>query len=216
MKLYTRRGDGGETGLFAPGRVRKDVLRVEAYGALDELNAVLGAAAAQCRSDSRFAEVEAKAAAFADAPESVREEAAQRGAKLAELAELCQRLQGEIFDLGSYLAAPGAEQRDKGGIPEPRAEDIAALERHIDGFEAELPPLRRFILPGGTQPAAALHLARTVCRRAERRCVSLHSAEPLHPAALGYLNRLSDLLFAMARAANRRSGVADREWTPRR
>lgn len=187
MKLYTRRGDGGETGLFAPGRVRKDALRVEAYGALDELNAVLGVAAAQCRA-----------------------------AKLAELAALCQRLQGEIFDLGSYLAAPGAEQRAKGGIPEPREEDIAALERHIDGFEAELTPLRRFILPGGTQSAAALHLARTVCRRAERRCVRLHSAEPLHPAALGYLNRLSDLLFAMARAANRRSGVTDREWTPRR
>lgn len=215
MKLYTRRGDGGETGLFAPGRVRKDALRVEAYGALDELNAVLGAAAAQCRGDSRHAEVEAEAAS-AGAEESVREEAVQRGAKLAELAELCQRLQGEIFDLGSYLAAPGAEQRAKGGISEPREEDIAALERHIDGFEAELPPLRRFILPGGTQSAAALHLARTVCRRAERRCVSLHSAEPLHPAALGYLNRLSDLLFAMARAANRRSGVADREWTPRR
>lgn len=215
MKLYTRRGDGGETGLFAPGRVRKDSLRVEAYGALDELNAVLGAAAAQCRSDSRRAEAGAEAAALSGAEESIREEAVQRGAKLAELAALCQRLQGEIFDLGSYLAAPDAEKRAKGGISEPRDEDIAALERHIDGFEAELTPLRRFILPGGAQSAAALHLARTVCRRAERRCVSLHRAEPLHPAALGYLNRLSDLLFAMARAANQRSGVADREWTPR-
>ncbi|MDD9828546.1 MAG: cob(I)yrinic acid a,c-diamide adenosyltransferase [Deltaproteobacteria bacterium] len=216
MKLYTRRGDGGETGLFAPGRVRKDALRVEAYGALDELNAVLGVAAAQCRRESRHAEVEAQAAAFAEAPQSEREEAQQRGVALAELADLCQRLQGEIFDLGSYLAAPDAGLRAKGGVPEPRDEDIAALERHIDGFEAELTPLRRFILPGGTQSAAALHLARTVCRRAERRCVSLHSAEPLHPAALGYLNRLSDLLFAMARAANRRNGTADREWTPRR
>jgi len=215
MKLYTRRGDGGETGLFAPGRVRKDSLRVEAYGALDELNAVLGLAAALCRRSSEASEGMAGAADLAEDPKSAREQALREAADMAEMAGLCRRLQGEIFDLGSYLAAPDAALRAKGGIAEPRDEDIAALERHIDGFEAELTPLRRFILPGGSQIAAVLHMARTVCRRAERRCVSLHSAEPLHPAALGYLNRLSDLLFVMARAVNQRNGFADQEWTPR-
>ena len=184
MKIYTRRGDGGETDLFAGGRVKKDAVRVEAFGAVDELNSALGQAAA----DSEH----------------------------ADLGELCRRIQGTLFDLGAYLATPDAARRQKSQIPEPRGEDVDALEQAIDSLEAPLPELKRFILPGGTRAAAAFHFARTVCRRAERRCVSLHQAEALDEAALRYLNRLSDLLFVVARVENHRAGVADVEWQGRR
>ncbi len=180
MKIYTKRGDAGETDLFGGPRVGKDDLRVEAYGAVDELNSVLGVAVAAGGQD--------------------------------DLAALTRSLQGTLFDLGAYLASPDAERREKSRIPEPRIEDVEALEARIDAFEAELAPLRRFILPGGTTAAAAFHLARTVCRRAERRAVALDRAEPLDPTALRYLNRLSDLLFVLARVENHRAGVEDVEW----
>lgn len=158
----------------------KDHQRVEAYGAVDELNSVLGMAAAASSRD--------------------------------DIAALTRGLQSRLFDLGAYLASPDAERRSKSRIPEPRAEDLEALEKQIDAFESELEPLRRFILPGGTAAAAAFHLARSVCRRAERRVVTLDRDEPLDPLVLGFLNRLSDLLFVLARVENRRAELADIEW----
>ena len=183
MKIYTKRGDSGDTDLFGGPRVGKDDLRVEAYGAVDELNSVLGMAAAASSQE--------------------------------DVLELVQWLQNTLFDLGSYLASPDPERRRKSRIPEPRADDVERMEAAIDAFEAELEPLRNFILPGGTAAAAAFHLARTVCRRAERRAVSLHRQDALDPLALRFLNRLSDLLFTLARLENRRGAKADVEWTGR-
>jgi cob(I)alamin adenosyltransferase len=183
LKIYTRRGDRGETDLFAGGRVRKDHPRVEAYGAVDELNSALGLAAAHCDGN--------------------------------DVQALCREIQARLFDLGAYLAAPDAKRREKSGIEPPLEADITALEQAIDRFEAELEPLKRFVLPGGTLAAAAFHLARTVCRRAERASVALDAADELAPEALGYLNRLSDLLFVLARLSNRRAGTVDVEWRPR-
>lgn len=180
MKIYTRRGDSGETDLFAGGRVGKDDVRVEAYGAVDELLAVLGTAA---------------------------EDSAQ-----PDLRTLVSDLQCTLFALGSYLATPDAERRAKSGIAEPAQAWVDALEAAIDRAESELAPLKRFILPGGTLGAASFHVARVVCRRAERRCVTLHRAQPLSGVALRYLNRLSDLLFVLARLENKRAGVPDVEW----
>jgi cob(I)alamin adenosyltransferase len=181
MKIYTRRGDGGETDLLG-GRVAKDDPRVEAYGAVDELNAVLGVCAAQTRQE--------------------------------DVRALVQAIQSALFELGSYLASPDDERRRKAGIPEPDAAEVTGLEDRIDAFEAELEPLKRFILPGGSAAAAAFHLARTVCRRAERAAVSLHRAEPLHGASLRYLNRLSSSCWrasrTAARACPRSSGWAGR------
>lgn len=183
MKIYTKRGDTGETDLLGGPRVAKDHRRVAAYGAVDELNAFLGVCAAETEQ--------------------------------ADFKLLLARIQGRMFDLGAYLASPNAARREKGRVPEPRDEDIAELERAIDGFETELAPLKRFILPGGTPAAAAFHVARTVCRRAEREAVALHREAPQSEAALRLLNRLSDLLFVMARVENRRAGVADVEWPGR-
>jgi cob(I)alamin adenosyltransferase len=184
MKIYTRRGDAGETDLLGGPRVAKDHLRVDAYGAVDELNAVLGSCAA--------------------------------ATPHADLRELVQRIQRTLFALGSYLASPDDARREKAGIPRPEVGDVTGLEQRIDAGEAELEPLRRFILPGGSEAATRFHVARTVCRRAERRAVALHHAEPLDEAALRYLNRLSDLLFVLARVENRRAGVADVEWEGRK
>jgi cob(I)alamin adenosyltransferase len=184
VKVYTRRGDGGETDLFGGARVDKDALRVEAYGAVDELNATLGPAAA--------------------------------ASPHADVVELVQTIQSALFDLGAYLATPDAARREKSGVPLPGAGEIAELEARIDAFEQELEPLRRFVLPGGTPAAAAFHVARTVCRRAERRVVSLARAEEIDAVAVGYLNRLSDLLFVIARLENRRAGVPDVPWVGRR
>ncbi len=183
MKIYTRRGDAGETDLFGGGRVSKDHLRVDAYGSVDELNAALGVCAA------------------ATAQEDLR--------------KLAHAIQHTLFDLGARLATP-ATARAARGRTGPADADVASLEGRIDVLEQELPALRRFVLPGGTPAAATFHVARTVCRRAERRAVALHRVEPLEPAALRYLNRLSDLLFVMARIENRRAGVPDVEWEGQR
>lgn len=183
MKIYTRRGDRGETDLFGGERVGKDALRVEAYGAVDELNASLGVGAAASRQ--------------------------------ADVRALVEEIQATLFSLGSYLATPEGSHREKAGIPEPGEADVEVLEKRIDAFEAELPPLERFILPGGSPAAAAFQLARTVCRRAERVAVALHREEPLAEALLRYLNRLSDLLFVLGRVENRRSGVPEPEWVLR-
>ena len=183
MKIYTKRGDRGETDLLGGGRVSKDCARVEAYGAVDELNACLGRCAAESTQD--------------------------------DLRAMIRDIQSSLFDLGGYLASPDAERREKASIPQPEDREVERLEAGIDALEGGLEPLKRFILPGGIPAAASLHLARTVCRRAERREIALHKVEPLSAAALRYLNRLSDLLFVMARVENRRAGVADVEWVGR-
>ena len=180
MKIYTKAGDSGLTGLLGPGRFAKDDPRIEAYGTVDELNAAVGVARA--------------AVPDPDAD-----------ARLA-------RVQADLFVVGSALADP-----DPSG-PFHRAvtpEHAAALERAIDELETALDPLRQFILPGGTPAAASIHLARTVCRRAEREVVRLahDPAQSVPPEVIVYLNRLSDFLFVLARAVNRRAGVADVPWT---
>ena len=178
MKIYTRTGDAGETGLFDGTRVSKADPRVEAYGHVDELNAVLGLACSM------------------ELDEGLR-------ARL-------HLLQRDLFALGARLADPAeriAERVQKVALG---AADTARLESWIDEAERELAPLRRFVLPGGTPAAATLHLARTVCRRAERHIVLLGPA--VDPDILAFVNRLSDLLFVFARLANRRAGVADEEW----
>ena len=132
-----------------------------------------------------------------------------------DLRALLVRVQGLLFDLGGTLATPDPARRRKSGVPEVGGEDVGELEAQIDTFERELQPLKRFILPGGTPGAAALHVARTVCRRAERHCVRLQREESLSEASLRTLNRLSDLLFVMARVENHRAGVSDVEWLGR-
>ena len=184
MKIYTRRGDRGETDLFGGGRVSKDDLRVEAYGAVDELNAFVGVCAAATAHD--------------------------------DLRAILLAIQGRLFDLGGYLATPDAERRARSRVPEPSDDDVSYIERHIDTLDAEAGPLQRFVLPGGCTAASAMHAARTVCRRAERRTVALNRESPLSEASLSTLNRLSDLLFVMARVENRRAGVPDVEWQGRR
>jgi cob(I)alamin adenosyltransferase len=182
MKIYTRTGDGGETALFGGGRVQKDHPRVVAYGTVDELNACVGVAVA----------------------------AAADGTIRGRLG----RIQHDLFALGSLLAAAPPEEgrpRPK-GLPSMPLERVAEMERWMDEAGEELAPLRAFILPGGTAGAAALHLARTVCRRAERAVVRLAGEGEVEAGIVAYLNRLSDLLFTFARLENRRAGVADVEW----
>ena len=186
MKIYTRRGDRGETDLLGGARVAKDHLRVEAYGAVDELNAVLGAALAETTH--------------------------------RDIADLTRSIQGDLLDFGAYLslASPEIGQREKCGVRAPLDADVEALEARIDAFENELEPLRNFVLPGGTRAAAAFQVARTVCRRAERRAVSLAREASLEAPGLRYLNRLSDLLFVLARVENRRAGLGDQVWAGRK
>ncbi len=184
-RIYTRTGDGGETGLFGGARVRKDHPRVSAYGTVDELNAALGVA-----------------------------RAADPG---PEIDAILERLQHHLLDLGAELATPGAASAGAAAhAPRVVAAWVDAMERDIDRFEDRLPPLHEFILPGGTPAAAALHLARTVARRAEREIVTLASRERLNPELLRFVNRLSDLLFVLARGANHAAGRADTVWRPTR
>lgn len=176
-RIYTRTGDRGETGLIGGSRVPKDHLRVEAYGAVDELNAHLGIVRAH----------------VAD----------------SELGPLLDEIQHRLFDLGAELAAPAGAA---GAAPTIDDAAIEGLERAIDTYQAGLPPLREFILPGGALPAAEVHVARTVCRRAERRLVTLARRETVRPDLLRYLNRLSDFLFVLARVVNQRAGRSDVAW----
>ncbi|MEB2311832.1 MAG: cob(I)yrinic acid a,c-diamide adenosyltransferase [Sorangiineae bacterium] len=182
MKIYTRTGDDGTTGLFGGARVDKDDARVDAYGTVDETNSALGLA----RAYRPCASVE------------------------AVLAEV----QVDLFALGAELACvPGKESRM--GSPLLTAADAARLEAAIDAAEQGLPPLKNFVLPGGTSAAAALHHARTVCRRAERLLWTARRSSPVRDELLIYLNRLSDLLFVLARRDNFEAGVADVPWAPR-
>ena len=176
-RIYTRGGDTGETGLIGGQRVPKDDLRVEAYGAVDELNAHLGVARTVVRD--------------------------------RDLEDVFDRLQNRLFDLGAELATPKVAQKTASAIT---AAEVKVLEGVIDLYQETLPQLREFILPVGNGLAAGLHVARTVGRRAERRVVTLHRKEPVNPEVLRYLNRLSDLLFVLARVANARSMLPDVTW----
>ena len=181
-KIYTRTGDEGETSLLGGRRVRKDNLRIEAIGSVDEVNAALGVVRVElARSDV--------------APENLDQEIGE--------------IQHRLFDLGAELAVPSGSETRPGAIGEA---NVAQLESLIDRYEAELEPLRAFILPGGTSAASQLHVARCDCRRCERRLVQLAAVEPVRGEVLQYVNRLSDLLFVLARAVNRANRVADVVW----
>lgn len=178
MKIYTKTGDTGDTGLYGGRRLSKDAKRVETFGTIDELNACIGFAEPQIQDD--------------------------------EACSILTRIQNELFDLGADLATPADH---------PKAENLRitsdltdSLERLIDRFQGMLPPMTHFILPGGSKGGAALHLARTVCRRGERCVVSLSKTESVNPEILRYLNRLSDLLFVLARLVNHRSGIPEPFW----
>jgi cob(I)alamin adenosyltransferase len=180
MKIYTRTGDSGETGLLGAGRVRKSVARVEAYGGVDELNACLGAVCA----------------ALTD----------------SGLLDLLASIQRDLFTVGAQLADV---RKDRGKDVEKATispQRVSDLERAIDRFEEELPPLKHFILPGGCETGARLHLARAVCRRAERRIAALATTEEIPAVILAYVNRLSDLLFVLARLVNHRAGAREIAW----
>jgi cob(I)alamin adenosyltransferase len=182
MKIYTKTGDDGTTGLYGGTRLPKDALRLRAYGTVDEANAAIGLARAQLQD--------------------------------VEIDGVLDGLQNALFDLGADLATPQDSPYGK-NISRMSEDDVSTLERLIDRFEEELEPLRQFILPGGQPAAAALHLARTIVRRAEREVVSLARDEWVNPAAAIYLNRLSDLLFVLARAVNHQAGIADTPWRKR-
>jgi len=186
-RIYTRTGDRGDTSLGDGSRIPKSGPRVDLYGEVDELNSVLGCCVA----------------ALAGA------ESAPAG-----LADDLRTVQGRLFDLGAVLADPAASRRLAALPPADQPFDPAPLEEGIDALEAGLAPLKTFILPGGAPAAAWLHLARTVCRRAERRAVAVRERDAVPAGAVVYLNRLSDFLFVAARAANRAAGIADVPWTP--
>lgn len=184
MKLYTRRGDGGVTGLFGGDRRPKADPRVEAYGAVDELNAALGVARLHVA-------------------------AQDAGSRL-------ERVQSDLFALGAHLSTPRQDAGADGGrapaLPPLPFDRVAEMEAWLDEAEDATPPLRNFVLPGGTPGAVHLHVARTVCRRAERRVVALSAKAAVDPLVVRYLNRLSDYLFAAARVENAHCGTQDVEW----
>jgi cob(I)alamin adenosyltransferase len=177
MKIYTKQGDAGQTGLVGGQRVAKDVVRIEAYGTLDELSATLGMVAALPGADS--------------------------------LIEMLRQIQCDLFVMGAQLATPATVKSSAERIS---ASHVDRLEGWIDQHESTLPPLRHFVLPGGNPVAAHLHFARVVCRRAERRAVTLGSLESIGDQSIPYLNRLSDLLFVLARSANSAAGIEDIRW----
>ena len=179
MKIYTKTGDDGTTGLLGGTRVPKDHLRVAAYGDVDELNALLGVV---------------------------------KGEADGSLARLLAHIQRDLFALGAQLADPTARLARRKAKATVGAAQTRRLERAIDKAEADLPALAFFILPGGTSLGAHLHLARTVCRRAERAVITLHRDTPLDRHLLEYVNRLSDLLFVLARAANQAAGRGEDRW----
>jgi len=176
MKIYTRGGDRGETGLWGGERVSKSSARIEAYGAVDELNSALGVAASQLGEDDG-------------------------------LRAVIERIQNELHIICADLAAPDLSDEK---IPRIGAGHVADLEKLCDKLDEELPELKRFILPGGSAAGAMLHWVRTVARRAERRVVRLAAQEEINPEVVRYLNRLSDLLFLMARLVNQQAGLPER------
>lgn len=182
MKIYTKKGDQGQTGLLGGTRVPKHHLRIETYGTVDELNSWLG-----LLRDSQ---------------------------NIGELNAQLLRIQDRLFTLGSHLAMDPAKSTFK--LPELSPSDTVELEKAIDEMEAQLPPLQNFILPGGCLPASHAHVARCVCRRAERLVVSLAETEAIPGEILPYLNRLSDYLFVVARYITLREGGEENAWMPER
>lgn len=182
MKIYTRTGDDGSTGLFGGGRVRKSDPRIECYGTIDELNAAIGLSAAAASAPAVY-----------------------------EMREWLRQIQNELFNIGSHLATP-SESPSAAKLPALEDSIVSRLEMQIDEADQQLTPLRQFILPAGSEVACRLHLARTICRRAERRIVAFAMDRPVPNLIITYLNRLSDWLFVMARLANRRAGVEDVPW----
>lgn len=185
MKIYTKTGDDGTTGLFGGQRVSKGEMRVEAYGTVDEVNSLLGVARAMLPVTSA-------------------------------LHDTLQRLQEDLFVVGADLATPRLKDKDKSLIARIDTAAVEALEAIIDRLDADLPPLKSFILPSGSPQAAHLYLARAVCRRAERVVVRASENLELGPVVVLYLNRLSDLLFVLGRAANAEVDVVETPWLPER
>jgi cob(I)alamin adenosyltransferase len=180
MKIYTKTGDKGETGLLGGTRVLKSALRVEANGEIDELNALLGCIRAMLDDET--------------------------------IGEHLLKIQRDLFAIGAQLADPRGTIEKKAEKAEISEERVRKLEEIIDRYDAVLPPLRSFILPGGTEGGALLHLARAVCRRAERRVVALSQETPIPPILVVYINRLSDLLFMLARVTNWEGGTEELPW----
>ncbi|MEX0683681.1 MAG: cob(I)yrinic acid a,c-diamide adenosyltransferase [Dehalococcoidia bacterium] len=178
--LYTRSGDAGTTALFGGKRVSKDHLRVEAYGAVDELNSALGVAIVSVRQ--------------------------------ARLVTVLRDIQNELFNIGSELASEGGKSAKFAALFTDADKKIAVLEKLTDEYDAKVPPLRTFILPGGSPAGAMLHLCRTICRRAERSAITLARKESVNPAVIAYLNRLSDLLFVLARYVSKAARKPETEW----
>jgi cob(I)alamin adenosyltransferase len=178
MKIYTKTGDDGSTGLFGGERVHKSDPRIDCYGMIDELNASIGLCAVVVDQ---------------------------------EMQTWLHQIQHELFNIGSHLATP-PESRLAAQLPPLEAAMIQYLENLIDWADSQLPKLRQFILPAGSEPACRLHLARTICRRAERRVARLAKTHSVPEPIVVYLNRLSDWLFVMARLANHRAGVSDVPW----
>ncbi|MDO8461437.1 MAG: cob(I)yrinic acid a,c-diamide adenosyltransferase [Deltaproteobacteria bacterium] len=178
MKIYTKTGDKGETGLFGGRRVSKSDPQIEAYGTVDELNSFVGL--------------------------------------VGDFDPRVQVIQNHLFDIGSSLATPADQKAKAEKKAAPVGEkEISFLEKWIDEVDSQLEPLKNFVLPGGTVTAVRFHLARSVCRRAERRVIALDQRETVLPEVIIYLNRLSDLLFVLARQANKKEGVADTPWKKR-
>ena len=186
MKLYTRSGDDGSTGLFGGDRVSKDHPRVEAYGTIDELNASIGLVASSCDAENQCT---------------------------AHFLVIFESLQSRLFDIGADLATPEGS-RHEAKVARIEQSHIDEAEAWIDEIDSANEPMKSFVLPGGCELAARLHVARTVCRRAERKLVNLGRVASTNPLALIYVNRVSDLLFAMARRANKEAGVGDVPWMP--
>ena len=187
-RIYTKRGDAGETGLAGGQRVAKDSRRIEAYGAVDELNAFLGVASVSCQ------------------------EQAGRDPQIGLLSGIMKRVQHELFNLGSILATRPEDVHPKQARI--TTADVEQLEREIDAMNEDLPALRSFVLPGGNRLNADLHVARTVCRRAERLLVALSREESVPPETIQYLNRLSDALFVWSRWANFVLRTPEVLWDP--
>lgn len=189
MKVYTKTGDKGQTSLFGGTRVPKYNLRIEAYGTIDELNSYIGLIRDQKIDKNSF--------------------------------DTLVKIQNELFTLGSMLATPKDKEHLKNGkerlnIPKLNEEDIAFLEKEMDKMDKELPPMTHFILPGGHPTVSYCHIARTVCRRAERITVNLSETEDINSISISYLNRLSDYLFVLARKLSKDNQAIEVAWIPRK
>ncbi len=182
MKIYTKGGDKGQTGLFGGERVSKNSERIEAYGTIDELNSFIGLAVEEVKSP--------------------------------EIKTVLQKIQNELFTLGSDLATPLDEKNEKYKIPRVPKSFYEEAEKQIDKIEEQLEPLQNFILPGGSKASALLNICRTICRRAERRVVALKASIDIGENIIIFLNRLSDLFFVLARYENMISGIPDIIWKP--